>query len=154
MKLLSRLWFSISDLNISGSEIPENVADKMLKWHIFPMSIVREDLGIKIWASKKSGWRPFWWERKNGRNGDSQHVFKLESKGAVDWTCENFKKNKYRLLNSMINNTEYKRFCIYETFIHADYKDTHNGKRLLFEYESNDDGKWKWNFIKFIKNEN
>ena len=150
MKLLSRLWFSLSDFNISGDPFPENVADKILKWHIWPMSVVREKLGIKIWPSKKSGWRPIWWEHRNNRSGTSQHVFKLNSKGATDWTCEDFQLNKGKLLKSMIENTDYLRFCVYETFIHADYKDTSNGERLLYNYEIDSDGSWKWNFIKYI----
>lgn len=149
---LNRLWFKLSDFNISGDPFPEVVADKILRWHIWPMSHVRETLGFKIWPSKKSGWRPVWWEHRNDRSGSSQHCFLKDSRGATDWTCDDFENNKDALLAEMIKKTDYKRFCIYPTFIHADYKDTHKGKRLLFEYKLQDD-EWSWDFIKFVDNE-
>ena len=54
-------------------------------------------------------------------------------------------ENKDRLLEAIIEHTDYIRICVYDTFIHCDYKDTNNGKRLLFEYIGN-----KWDFKKFI----
>lgn len=150
MKKLTRLWYKPSDFNISGSSIPESVADKLQKFHIVPMSFVRDDVGFPIWPSKKSGWRPYSWEIRNGRDGDSQHVFRLNSKGATDWTCEDFENNKDKLLKSMIENTDYIRICVYGTFIHADYKDVHGGKRVLFNYKEDSSGGWGWDFVKFI----
>ena len=57
--------------------------------------------------------------------------------------------NEYRIKKE----TDYIRICVYPTFIHGDYKDTHQGKRLLFEYKVDKDGDWDWDFIKFINNE-
>ena len=143
MKAINKIWFTFKSMNISGGDIPPDIAQKILTWHMIPMSYVRELLGIKIWASENSCWRPVWWEHKNGRSGNSQHCFK--GRGATDWACENFAENKDRLLEAIIEHTDYIRICIYDTFIHCDYKDTNNGKRLLFEYIDN-----KWDFKKFI----
>jgi len=147
MKSISKIWFTFKSMNISGGEIPSDVAQKILDWHMIPMSYVRELLGIKIWASQKSCWRPVWWEHSKGRSGNSQHCFK--GKGATDWTCENFVYNKDKLLKAIIENTDYTRMCVYDTFIHCDYKETKNNKRILFEYRVVND-KWQWKFKKFI----
>lgn len=112
-------YFNISDFNISGKPIPEDVADKILKYHILPLNKVRAHLGIPIWPSEKSGYRPLWWEKARGRSGNSQHVFR--GHGAVDLTCKDFQENKGVLLESVIKLTNYNRICIYENFLHLDY---------------------------------
>lgn len=109
----------ISDFNISGEPIPQEIADKILQYHLLPMEKVKKELGINIYPSLKSGYRSLKWEKKKGRSGNSQHTFKAE--GATDWTCDDFEENKSALLTAMINLTEYKRFCFYNSFIHADY---------------------------------
>lgn len=146
---MMKLNFKISEFNISGQDIPEAIADDILKHHIEPMQDVRDDLGIPITASQKSGYRPPSWEKKRGRNGESQHCFKLVYKngkrGAVDWTCEDFKKNKDRMLESMIKHTDYTRIAIYATFIHADYKTTVSGKREIYTSDNNSN----WKFLRY-----
>lgn len=136
--------FTISEFNISGGDIPEDVADKILKYHITPMQDVREILGIPIYPSLKSGYRSRVWELQNGRNGNSQHVFK--GKGAVDWTCKDFKNNKGIFLQKIIKNTSYTRIAVYNTFIHCDYKETASGKRELYSSDS----KSNWTFEEFV----
>jgi len=59
--------FAISEFNITGQPIPENVCDKLLKWHISPMIEVRQELNIPIWASQESGYRPESWEKEKGK---------------------------------------------------------------------------------------
>ena len=131
--------------------IPIAIADKLYQFHIYPMDIVRKELGIWITASLSSGYRPKWYELSKRRSGNSQHTFEVDWKlgsGAVDWTCENFAENKDRFLKSIMKHTQYTRICMYETFLHCDYKDTPNGERQLFEYAfDKDDEKWKWFFI-------
>ena len=139
-----KLNFKISEFNISGEAIPEVIADKILKYHIQPMQDVREELGYALFPSKKSGYRSVVWENTHGRPGTSQHVF--NGKGAVDWTCNNFKARKNELLKSMIKHTAYTRFAIYNGFIHADYKPTPSGNREVFISDS----KSKWTFKEFI----
>jgi len=133
-----KLNFNISDFNISGNPIPEQVADKILKWHIIPLQRVRDVFNGAIWASQKSGYRSRHWERSKGRSGNSQHVFL--GKGAVDWTCRNFPSNHERLLELIIKETDYTRMAIYNSFIHCDYKSTPSGRREV--YTSNSKSKW------------
>jgi len=112
-------YFKISDFNISGQPIPEDVADKILLYHILPLNQVRKAMGFAIWPSQKSGYRPLWWEKKQGRNGNSQHVFR--GKGAVDITCSDFEAHKWTLVKALADHTEYTRISLYSTFIHCDY---------------------------------
>lgn len=98
------LNFDISDFCISLELIPQNIADKILKWHLLPLQRTRNKLNkyiihkeniIKIWVSKKSCWRPYKWEISHDRNGGSQHCFGekksgrifKDAKGATDVTC-------------------------------------------------------------------
>lgn len=138
------LNFNISDFNISGKSIPEGVADKILKWHILPMQRVRNVLKFAIWASQKSGYRSYYWEKSRGRSGNSQHTFK--GKGAVDWTCYRFTDNKELLIGEIIKETSYTRLAIYNNFVHCDYKETTNGQRQLFKSDVNSN----WTFIKNV----
>jgi hypothetical protein len=142
----------ISDFNISGDPIPETVADRILEYHIIPMIAVCNAMSVCVMVSLNSGWRSWLWEISKGRSGTSQHTygqkedgtFDENAKGATDWTCDDFAHNKDQLLRLMIIHTEYTRFCMYNSFIHCDYKETPNNERQLFEI---DNGKWK-----FIKN--
>lgn len=133
-----KLNFKISEFNISGEDIPEDIADKILKWHILPAQRVRNILDIPMWASQKSGYRSLKWEKSKGRSGNSQHVFK--DKGAVDWTCYRFSENKDKFLKYLIEETDYTRLAVYNSFIHCDYKNTSTGRREL--YTSTPDSVW------------
>jgi len=124
-----KLNFTISEFNISEQPIPEDIADKILKYHILPMQDVRNEFGRALIVSDKSGYRPVWWEKARDRSGNSQHCF--HGKGAVDWTCRDFKKYKNKLLDLIIKHTGYTRIAVYGTFIHCDYKAT-DGKRYIF----------------------
>ena len=133
----------ISELCITPDPVPQDVADKLVEFHILPMMKVRADLNMPIWASLKSGYRPEAYELKQGRKGTSEHTFK--TRGAVDWTTRDFKNTKERFKDSIIRNTKYTRICIYGGFIHCDYKPTLSGKRELYK----SDGKY-WSLIKFV----
>lgn len=139
-----KVYFSISELCITDDTVPLVVADKLLKYHITPMNAVREELGIPVTASQKSGYRPRQWELDHNRSGDSQHCFVL--KGAVDWTCQNFSGNKNELLRLIIKHTDYTRIAVYNGFIHCDYKTTAEGKRQLFTSNSSS----SWTFVKNV----
>ena len=136
--------FNISDFNISGEDIPEVVADKILKYHIIPMQSVRNNLNIPIYPSLKSGYRSPKWEVSRKRNGQSQHCFL--GLGAVDWTCADFKKNKEALLASIIIDTNYTRIAVYDGFIHCDYKGVTHGKREVYT----SDAKSNWKFLRYV----
>lgn len=130
-------YFTISDLVISGSEIPIHVADKILQHHIIPMNKVRHSLGMPVWASQKSGYRPPAWEYQHGRNGGSQHCF--VGLGAVDWTWGGQLET---LKGAIINHTKYTRIAVYPdaNFIHCDYK-ANDGNRYI--YVSDNKSQWK-----------
>jgi len=125
-----KMYFSIQELCVTGDDIPIEVADKILTYHIEPMNEVRDILGYPITASQNSGYRPHDYEISKGRSGNSQHTFK--GLGAVDWTCGDFEDNYEDLLETIIDNTDYTRMAVYNSFIHCDYKETSSGRRELF----------------------
>ena len=133
--------FSIYEFLITEPKTVElEVCDKIWKYHIIPMVPVREALGVAIWPSLKSGYRPEWYEKSKNRNGNSEHCFK--GKGAVDWTCMGFVFRKDKLLQLIIEHTEYTRIAVYDGFIHCDHKPTASGKREI--YTSNAQSKWEF----------
>ena len=133
-----KLYFEFKELVIDGKPIPLDVAQKLLIHHMIPVSVVREKLGVPITASQKSGYRPYEWEIARGRSGNSQHVFK--GKGAVDWTCKNFRGNKKELLELLVQCTDYTRYAVYNNFIHCDYKPTKDNRKEI--YTSTPASKW------------
>ncbi|NAS32838.1 hypothetical protein GTQ40_17805 [Flavobacteriaceae bacterium R38] len=138
-------YFVLSDFNIAQTPVPVHVGDMILKYHINPGELVREEIGYAMWPSERSSWRPRVWEIARGRSGNSQHcygekpdgTFDLEAKGATDWTCRNFLVNKDDFLEAIINFTQYTRIAVYNTFIHCDYKVTNSGRRELYSSDSN-----------------
>jgi hypothetical protein len=114
-------YFKISDFNITGQPIPQDVADKIMIHHIIPLNRVREALGQPIIISQRSGYRPVWYEKKKNRPGTSQHCFL--GMGAVDLTLIEFHRYKWDLVKHLVNQTEYSRITMYESksFIHVDY---------------------------------
>lgn len=141
------LFATLKELIITQPKtINLDIADKLYQFHIIPMQKVREDLGVWVTASEKSGYRPKWWELLKNRSGNSQHIFKdewINGSGAVDWTCKDFKNNKDKFLELIIKHTNYTRICVYSTFIHCDYKS--ENKRQLFKIN-----KGNWEFVKNI----
>ena len=135
------LYFTISELCIIDDDLPQKVADKLLRYHIEPMCHVRDSLGSAIYASQNSGYRPVSYEKKKGRSGNSEHCFK--GKGAVDWRADNMKK----LIKLIIEQTDYTRICFYpdKGFVHCDYK-ANDGKRYYYESDNQNN----WTFIKYI----
>lgn len=124
------------------------IADKLYQFHILPMQSVRQELGFLITASLKSGYRSRGYELRKGRSGNGQHTFEdnwENGSGAIDWTCKDFKYNKWHLVNSIIRNTEYTRIAVYNGFVHCDYKPTKSGKREVYDSDS----KSNWKFLKY-----
>lgn len=109
----------ISDFCIVQEPTPLDVVDKIEEFHLHPLRMVDACCDFKVMVSANSGYRPRKYELSKGRSGNSQHCF--YGKGAVDVTCEDFKENKDKLLEVLIEETEYTRFAIYNTFIHCDY---------------------------------
>jgi hypothetical protein len=128
-----KLYFTISEFNISGKPIPEAVADKILEYHIVPLQAVREAHGKPIYVSQNSGYRSLEWEKSKGRSGESEHCFGEqengtfnEDKGAVDLRSEDLD----RLESDLIEHSPYTRICRYKSFIHCDYKPQ---ERILYK---------------------
>lgn len=143
------ILFSLKEFLITQPKnISLEIADKLYKYHIIPMVPVRNELGLPMTASKNSGYRPEWWEKKRKRSGNSQHVFR--GYGAVDWTCEDFPENKAHLLALIIKHTEYTRMAVYNSFIHCDYKESPSGKREIYESTP----KSEWTFLRYAKQYN
>lgn len=150
--------FLPSDFCISKEDVPVSIMDKIFSYHLMPLNRVQDATPFEVFVSysvkgQPSSYRPRIYELEHGRNGWSQHTFGqtetkvVESeKGATDITCEDFATNKEALLEALIKETNYLRFAVYKSFIHADYKDTHGGRRLLFDSNSSS----KWTFKKFI----
>lgn len=132
-------YFSFEELCITDDPVPQEVATKLLEYHIIPMNKVRELLNRPITASQRSGYRPKAYELSKGRSGNSQHTF--QHLGAVDWTAGNIDK----LLELMIRYTDYTRIAYYPVnhFIHADYK---GNTRMLFT--STPDS--RWTFVRYL----
>lgn len=125
---MDRLYFNISELTIHDRDIPLDVANKLLRHHIWVMNPIREKLGGWITASQRSGFRSRGHELSMGRNGNSQHTF--QGLGAVDWTCD--RVNIRRLL-ALMKDTPYTRIAFYpnNNFIHADYVPVDGGKQFF-----------------------
>lgn len=133
-------YISISECCITQDAVPQDVGDKLLKWHIHPMNYIRHLMGVPIWASRKSGWRTVAHELIKKRNGKSQHCFLPGSLGAVDWTTK--PGHLDRLLMFIFLYTDYTRVCLYKNFIHCDYKEPFSSGRRLY-FEAGDDSVWK-----------
>lgn len=144
------LNFKISEFNITGQPIPEEVADDLLHYHMIPGQIVSDKTGIDIYPSQKSSYRPVWWEKQRRRSGNSQHTFKKitgqKERGATDWTSDDFKHDKEAIIKSFIEDTNYTRIAIYNTFLHTDYKPTKSGKRELYQ----SDAQSNWKLLKYV----
>jgi len=143
----------VSDFIIDGKPTALPIIDKIVQYHLNPINRINLYFTEHIYPSLKSGFRTFAWEKSKQRSGGSQHCFGDMGNGvidpvelgAVDWTCDNFNKFKLQLLDVLIKDTKYTRFCIYNGIIHADYKTTSTGERELFEMKNG-----KWEFIKNI----
>lgn len=127
--------------------LPVAVANKILRYHIWPMNPVRERLGRAITVSLKSGYRPVEHEREKGRDGTSTHTFELTEidpfgLGAADYTC--LRQALAELGQLMIELSEYTRICFYpdHLFFHGDYGFWYPGTREKRLYIDSGKG-WK-----------
>lgn len=140
-----KIYFKLSECCITDDPIPQDVADKLLKYHIIPMSVVRHHQGAPVYASDHSVYRPVAYEKRKNRNGTSQHCFLPDDDGAGDWTADDLDK----LLKNILEHSDYTRVTLYKNkrFIHCDRK--YKGSKGIQYFESGSNNKWK--FIKYIK---
>lgn len=140
----------------ADAPVPIRVQDALVKYHIFPVNAIREVLGVPVWASANSGYRPESYERKKGRipgkNGRSEwstHTFKRTErdpygKGAVDWKTQ---ANKMFRLGGLLDNmSSYTRIFFYpdKLFFHCDYAFSDRGRRLFIANDNVDRRPGEW----------
>ena len=115
------LNFSISEFIIEPEiDIPQEIADKILKYHIIPLQGIRDILKSPMTISERSGYRSLDYELSRGRSGDSEHCYR--GKGACDVTVSG--AENLRVLGLLLLCSPYTRICFYpgDKFYHLDYK--------------------------------
>ena len=103
------------------------VAEKIRKYHLFPMNIVRNELGHPIIVSKRSGFRHPEYEAKRNRT-NSAHMFQAIPErqdpgyGAADYTVS--PAVWYKFMTLLLQAKIYNRLILYPDngFVHGDYR--------------------------------
>jgi hypothetical protein len=123
-------YFDLREFCITDNPVPLHTADKIIKYHMLPMNLVREVFGKPVIVSKRSGYRPINYELSMGRTGASQHCF--IGKGAADYTHSG---NWDLFIKLLRKYTDYTRICYYpnNNFVHCDYA---SDKRLFYTASS------------------
>ena len=111
--------FTISDFTREES-ITTAVADKILTFHIWPITEVAKNFSGTIRVYNHSGYRSSRYEIAAGRAGDSEHCFRAGKKGAADYTAD---RNLALLGTLLYKLTPYNRICFYphRYYYHCDY---------------------------------
>jgi hypothetical protein len=128
LELLPINYFSLEEfLIVAKGPVPNDVLNKIVRYHWLVLNDIRTKLGIPIRISANSCYRPRQYEIKQGRSGKSEHTFSDDSWGAVDLTCADMNK----LFNLLKSDSPYRRICVYKekNFVHCDYKG--NEKKLF-----------------------
>jgi len=121
-------YFKVTEFYKPIFILPSDVKEKIKKYHFPVLNKIREELGVPIIISKKSGYRPKEWELLKGRSGNSEHCYK--GKGAVDLTCQT---DKLQELWGLLKESSYTRTCMYvnQHFIHCDFKEVEEKQVFL-----------------------
>jgi hypothetical protein len=129
--------FEFREFCITDDPISHEVANKIMRYHLLPMQAVRNHMKIPIIVSRRSGYRPVWYEEMKGRSGNSQHTF--SGKGAADYTMSG---NWKEFLLYIAWLTDYTRVCYYpnNNFVHCDYA----ALTPTFFTAQSPAGSWKW----------
>lgn len=141
-------YFSVSEFCITGEVPPKDIFDAIIRFHINEINPVREALGKPVSVSRRSGYRPRWYEESKKRSGTSQHsyedIYEDGKRGATDYTASDI----HALVDLIFKKTSYRRVCFYpnDEFVHCDHKGT-GSRREYYECESPTS---KWKFIKFF----
>ena len=125
-------YFRPTEATIDGTMPPQDVCDKLERYHFVMLDRIREMYGAPIRISKGSGYRSPEHEMAKGRSGTSEHCFR--SNGALDLTAGDVP----RLLQLLWEQSTYTRICHYPNngFIHCDHKMVAGNKRALYECAS------------------
>ena len=103
------------------------VAEKIRKYHLFPMNLIRNELGHPIIVSKRSGYRHPDYEAKRNRT-NSAHMFQAIPErqdpgwGAADYTVS--PAVFYKFMQLLTDADIYNRLIFYPDngFVHCDYR--------------------------------
>jgi len=145
---LVKVNFNVSEfIYDKNAPVPLDVLNAIVRYHLMPVNVARNDLGFPVIVSQSSGYRTVEHEKSMGRTGTSLHCFgthipKLKDrpehyrKGAVDYTCSRI--NLEKLFLALIR-VGYTRICFYpdKYFFHCDYF----SDRPMW-YEATPEGKW------------
>lgn len=134
------LYFDFSEFLITDLIEPSAIISQNILEYIHFLNPIRHESGVPMIVSKRSGYRPKWWEKQKKRSGKSQHTtFTIPHRGAVDLV---YQWDQFKMV---FDAPFFTRICYYphENFYHCDRKPT-DGKRLYFECKNPSDG---WQFI-------
>lgn len=105
-----------------------DVAEKIRKYHVYPMNILRNKVGFPIIVSQNSGYRSQEHELSKGRSLTSAHLFQENTDrqdpgfGAADYRVAD--ENWGVFIRELIDARIYPRLIFYPNskFVHADYR--------------------------------
>ena len=104
------------------------VAEKIRKYHAYPMNILRNKLGHPIIVSKKSGFRHEEHEKAMGRVLTSTHLFKeIPERQDPGWGASDYTVSPavfYKFMTLLVQENIYNRLIFYPDngFVHGDYR--------------------------------
>ena len=104
------------------------VAEKIRKYHAYPMNILRNKLGHPIIVSKRSGYRHEEHEKAMGRTLTSTHLFKeMPERQDPGWGASDYSVNPavfYKFMTLLLQEKIYNRLIFYPEsgFVHGDYR--------------------------------
>lgn len=123
--------FFIEPLEASLPEVPSYVVESIIRNHLIPANIVRNELGVPLLVSRSSCFRSVAHERSRNRNGLSLHTFgthtdepsEIDKKGACDYTLQAGNMDLFPTLGVLLARLPYTRIIVYPNnlFYHADY---------------------------------
>ena len=103
------------------------VAEKIRKYHLFPMNIVRNQLGHPIIVSKRSGYRHPEYEAQRNRT-TSAHMFQaIPERQDPGWGAADYRvapTHWYKFMTLLLQAKIYNRLILYPDngFVHGDYR--------------------------------
>lgn len=104
------------------------VAEKIRKYHAFPMNNLRNRLGFPIIVSQNSGYRHENHETAMGRELTSTHLFRENvSRQDPGWGASDYRvapAHWYKFMTKLLNEKIYNRLIFYpeKGFVHGDYR--------------------------------
>lgn len=129
-------YITLSEYIISPNHpVSVEVADKILRYHLFPMNRLRNQLGFPIIVSAKSGYRHPEYERMKGRK-DSTHEFReIDYRDDPGYGAADYRVAPAQWVifgNTLVKDGLYNRLIFYPNattpFVHGDYRFLREGR--------------------------